>query len=131
MGWGTRWGSLGMGALTTSAERWGIHKPGTSDSYSGVGGWGTRVLHPATHHALTTLVILSDDMQPDAPLVGSRARDVTADATDDRDAAQPALIGRRTSRVNLRARARCLGLAQRGLDQTPVLLLQLGPLHCR
>ena len=85
----------------------------------------------AAHLAPGTLVIFTDDMQPDAPLVGSGARDVSTDATDDRDAAQPALIGRRSSWVDLGTRARGLGLTQRRIDESPVLLLKSRPLNRR
>lgn len=54
------------------------------------------------HLAPVTLEIQSDAHMP---LIRPRAGDVTANATDDRDAAQPALIRRRCAWVHLRAGA--------------------------
>jgi len=70
-------------------------------------------------------------VKPHTHLVRPRARYVTAHATDHRDATQPALIGRRTAGVHLRANASRRRLTKRGLDQGRVLLMELGPLDCR
>ena len=54
------------------------------------------------HLAFRTLVIGADVVQSHVALVGPGARNMAADATDHGDATQPALIGRRTSRVDAR-----------------------------
>ena len=54
------------------------------------------------HLAFRTLVIEPDVTQAHVALIGPRARDVAADATDHRDATQPALIRRRTTWVDAR-----------------------------
>lgn len=54
------------------------------------------------HLASVTLVLRADVMQAHVALVGPGARDVPANATDDGDATQPALIRRRTTWVDAR-----------------------------
>ena len=82
------------------------------------------------HLAFRTLVLQVDVMQAHVALVRPCARDVAAHAADNGDATQPALIGRRSSRVHAWRGARALRLTQRCLDQAGVLLVQPRPLNC-
>ena len=69
-------------------------------------------------------------MQTYAPLVGSGARDVAANATDHRDPTQPAFITWRSVRRDLTSGDRQVRTTQRRLDCHALLFLKLRPFHC-
>jgi len=112
------------------------HRVGGPCQETAVAWWGEGVpspgeLHLIPHLALRTLHLGAHVVKPHTHLVRPRAGYVAAHATDHRDATQPALIGRRTAWVHLRADASRRRLTKRGLDQGRVLLVELGPLDCR